>query len=93
MTQQEENNVKKNNEDSQQQQSYAVRPQHHYRRLEYSEQRNLGIRNKLNIAFILLAIVGMALWYMLDDHTPAAIVLLLGVVLKIVEVCIRLFRK
>lgn len=51
------------------------------------------MRNKLNTAFILLVIVGITLWYTMDTHTPAYVVLLVGVVVKIAEVCIRLFRK
>ena len=48
----------------------------------------------LNIAFMVLAIIGVVIWTQLDDyHTLAAIVLILGVVLKIAEVCIRLFKK
>ena len=74
--------------------SYAVRPHHHHRRLGYSDRNNLfKVRNILNIAFMLLAIVGIILWNFMDDHTIAIIVLLIGVVLKIAEVCIRLFHK
>lgn len=44
--------------------SYAVRPQHRrLRPLAYSDQNNmLKVRNYLNIAFMLLAIVGVILW-------------------------------
>ena len=74
--------------------SYAARPHHHHRRLGYSDRDNLfKVRNILNIAFMLLAIVGIILWNFMDDHTIAIIVLLIGVVLKIAEVCIRLFHK
>ncbi len=73
--------------------SYAVRPHHHFRRMDYSDRQNIKVRNRLNIAFILLAVVGLCLWYTMDNRTPATIVLLAGVVLKIAEVCIRLFRK
>lgn len=76
--------------------SYAVRPEHrHHRRLAYSDQNNmLQVRNWLNIGFMLLAIVGVILWTQLEEtRTPAIIVLLLGVALKIAEVCIRLFKK
>ena len=74
--------------------SYAVRPHHHHHRLGYSDRDNLfKVRNILNIAFMLLAIVGIILWHFMDDHTIAIIVLLIGVVLKIAEVCIRLFHK
>ena len=78
------------------QHSYAVRPDHrHHRRLAYSDQNEmLPLRNKLNIGFMLLAIVGVILWTQLEgSHTPAVIVLILAVVLKIAEVCIRLFKK
>ena len=74
--------------------SYAVRPHHHHRRLEYSDRDNLfKVRNILNIVFMLLALIGIILWNFMDDHTIAIIVLLIGVVLKIAEVCIRLFHK
>lgn len=78
------------------QQSYAVRPQRrHHRRLEYSDRSNmLGIRNALNIAFMLFAIIGVVLFYQLeDDRTVAYILLIIGVILKIAEVCIRMFKK
>ena len=59
--------------------SYAVRPQH--RRLR-------------PLAFMLLAIVGVILWTQLEESRNIAyIVLIVGVVLKIAEVCIRLFKK
>lgn len=76
--------------------SYAVRPQHRrLRPLAYSDQNNmLKVRNYLNIAFMLLAIVGVILWTQLEESRNIAyIVLIVGVVLKISEVCIRLFKK
>lgn len=76
--------------------SYAVRPEHrHHRRLAYSDQSNmLQVRNWLNIGFMLLAIVGVILWTQVEEtRTPAIVVLLIGVALKIAEVCIRLFKK
>ena len=90
---QEENINKENVKEQKSEQEYAVRPHHHYRKLDYSERNNLRERNYLNSAFILLALIGVILWYTLDDHTPANIILLIGVVLKIAEVCIRLFHK
>lgn len=80
----------------QQQASYAVRPQrHHHRRLEYSDRSNmLGVRNALNIAFMLFAIIGVVLFYQLEDNrTVAYVLLIIGVILKIAEVCIRMFKK
>ncbi|HRM88759.1 MAG TPA: hypothetical protein PL178_12850 [Prevotella sp.] len=54
----------------------------------------LKVRNYLNIAFMLLAIVGVILWTQLEESRNIAyIVLIVGVVLKIAEVCIRLFKK
>ena len=44
--------------------------------------------------FMLLAIVGVILWTQLEESRNIAyIVLIVGVVLKIAEVCIRLFKK
>ena len=73
--------------------SYAVRPQHRrLRPLAYSDQNNmLKVRNYLNIAFMLLAIVGVT--QLEESRNIAYIVLIVGVVLKIAEVCIRLFKK
>lgn len=61
----------------------------------HSDQNNmLKVRNYLNIAFMLLAIVGVILWTQLEESRNIAyIVLIVGVVLKIAEVCIRLFKK
>ena len=76
--------------------SYAVRPQHRrLRPLAYSDQNNmLKVRNYLNIAFMLLAIVGVILRTQLEERRNIAyIVLIVCVVLKIAEVCIRLFKK
>lgn len=74
--------------------SYAVRPQHHHRRLGYSDRGNLfKVRNILNIAFMILAVAGVILWHAMDDRTLAIVILLTGVVLKIAEVSIRLFHK
>ena len=76
--------------------SYAVRPDHRsHRRLAFSDQDNmLQTRNYLNMGFMLLAIVGVILWTQLEENrTPANIVLIIAVALKIAEVCIRLFKK
>lgn len=91
-------NVSNKNEDVKEQPhtSYAVRPDHrHHRRLAYSDQNNmLKVRNWLNIGFMLLAIIGVVVWTQLDDmRTLATAILILAVVLKIAEVCIRLFKK
>lgn len=51
------------------------------------------VRNILNIAFMLLAIGGVALYMSTEWHTAAYVILLVGVVVKIAEVAIRLFHK
>lgn len=80
---------------AQPQTSYAVRPEHRrHRRLEYADKSNmLEVRNWLNIGFMLFAVVGVILWTQMDDHTIANILLIIGVIMKIAEVCIRLFKK
>lgn len=93
MEQDPENSKIEGAEQQTQEQSYAVKPQHHYRRLEYSDKKNLKLRNMLNIAFMVLAIVGVVMWSMTKDHTVASIILIVAVVIKIAEVSIRLFRK
>ena len=81
--------------EAQPQTSYAVRPnRRHHRRLEYADKSNMLVaRNWLNIGFMLFAIVGVILWTQMDDRTIANVLLIIGVVLKIAEVCIRLFKK
>lgn len=75
--------------------SYAVRPHHRQRRLIDYDGRDkmLKVRNKLNITFMLLAIIGLILWTQTDYQNLSIIILLVGVVLKIIEVCLRLFKK
>lgn len=75
--------------------SYAVRPHHRQHRLiAYGNDDNtIKLRNRLNILFMILAIVGLVLWTQTEQQTLAIIILLIGVALKIAEVCIRLFKK
>ena len=76
-------------------QGYAVRPMHRQGRLISSpkEASMFKVRNILNIAFMLLAIGGVALYMSTEWHTAAYVILLVGVVVKIAEVAIRLFHK
>lgn len=75
--------------------SYAVRPHHRQRRLiSYTKHDSMfKVRNSLNIAFILLALIGIILYMATEWHTAAYVIMLVGVVLKIAEVSIRLFHK
>lgn len=90
-----QNSETSGNETQQPTNSYAVRPKRrHLRPLTFSNQDNmLRTRNYLNLAFMLLAIAGVIMWTQMDDRTPANVVLIIAVVIKIAEVCIRLFKK
>lgn len=85
-------------QDGQTQTQYAVRPQHSHRRLGYSDRgAHFKLRNALNIVFMILAIAGVIVWTQIETqetgHTLSAIILIAAVVIKIAEVCIRLFNK
>ncbi len=89
-------NTQQTTASEEQQNGYAVRPmRRRHRRLAFSDQNSmLPVRNYLNIAFMLIAIIGVIMWTQMEDNrTPAYIVLIIGVVIKIAEVCIRLFKK
>ncbi len=75
--------------------SYAVRPLHRQRRLiDYSgRDRMFKVRNILNILFMILAVVGLILWTQTDWEVLSTMILLVGVATKMVEVCIRIFKK
>lgn len=88
------NNIQ--SKDSQQQQtSYAVRPEHRQRRLiDYNgRDKMFKVRNTLNIIFMLLAVIGLILWTQTDYTNLSIAILLVGVALKIIEVCLRLFKN
>lgn len=75
--------------------NYAVRPHHRQRRLiEYNgRDKMFKVRNTLNILFMILAVVGLILWTQTDLPVLSTAILLVAVVLKIAEVCIRMFKK
>lgn len=75
--------------------NYAVRPHHRQRRLiEYNgRDKMFKVRNILNIIFMILAVVGLILWTQTDLSVLSTAILIVAVVLKIVEVCIRMFKK
>lgn len=83
------------NETEQQPTSYAVRPEHRQRRLiDYNgRDKMFKVRNTLNIIFMLLAVIGLILWTQTDYTNLSIVILLIGVALKIAEVCLRLFKK
>lgn len=77
------------------QQSYAVRPHHRQRRLiDYNgRDKMFKVRNSLNIAFMVLALIGLLVYTQTDYTTLSYVIILIGVVLKIAEVTIRMFKK
>lgn len=53
----------------------------------------LKYRNILNIIFMVLAIVGVIVYTQTDYKTTATIILIVAVVLKFIEVALRMFHK
>ena len=72
---------------------YAVRPHHEQKRLIDNNDDMLKYRNILNIIFMVLAIVGVIVYTQTDYKTAATIILIVAVVLKFIEVALRMFRK
>ena len=72
---------------------YAVRPHHKQKRLIDNNDDMLKYRNILNIIFMVLAIVGVIVYTQTDYKITATIILIVAVVLKFIEVALRMFRK
>ena len=72
---------------------YAVRPNHKNKRLIDKNDDMLKYRNILNIIFMVLAIVGVIVYTQTDYKTTATIILIVAVVLKFIEVALRMFHK
>lgn len=80
--------------DSQTQPTYARRPVRQHQRPEQQRDAIFWVRNVLNIIFIILAIVGVAMYcfkHLL--HNTAVIIIIVGVVLKFIEASLRIFHK
>ncbi len=68
------------------------RHDHRLERMSYAERgRFFPLRNVLNTVFVLLAIVGMAL-YFYKSHTVGGMLLIAGVIIKVVECALRIIR-
>ena len=72
---------------------YAVRPHHKQKRLIDNNDDMLKYRNILNIIFMVLAIVGVIVYTQTNYKTTSTIILIVAVVLKFIEVALRMFRK
>lgn len=64
---------------------------HHRQQEEVSQDRFLKLRNLLNIIFMIGAAVGVIL-YFTTNHTIGTIIILIAIVFKIIECCIRFFN-
>ena len=69
--------------------SYPQRPERRHRRQH--DDNMLKFRNVLNIIFMLMAIIGVVL-YFTDYRTIGTYVLLASMAVKMVECCIRMLR-
>ena len=72
---------------------YAVRPYHKQKRLIDNNDDMLKYRNILNIIFMVLAIVGVIVYTQTNYKITATIILIVAVVLKFIEVALRMFHK
>ena len=69
----------------------SVRPDHRMKK-ERRHDHTLGLRNVLNIIFMIGAIIGAAL-YLFTDHTKMGVyIVLAAMAVKMVECCIRMLR-
>ena len=63
--------------------------EHRHRGEQETKDNHLRLRNVLNIIFMLLAVIGVAIYYW-SDHTTGTFILLVAVVFKIVESALRI---
>jgi hypothetical protein len=71
--------------------SLSTRPDHRMRK-DRAHDHTLGLRNILNIIFMVGALIG-AIFYFFTDHTTIGIYIMLGAMaVKMVECCIRMLR-
>lgn len=69
----------------------SVRPDHRMKK-ERKYDHTLGLRNVLNIIFMIGAIIGAALYFFSDHRTIGVYVVLGAMAVKMVECCIRMLR-
>ena len=59
----------------------------------YQQDKSFRLRNMLNLVFLPLAIIGMCVNYFTEYKQAGFIILIVAVVIKFVEVAIRLIHK
>ena len=72
---------------------YAVKPRHTQPKLNKGKDSMFKYRNIINIAFMVLAIVGVIIYTKSDFKITGAMILIIAVALKFVEVSLRMFHK
>ncbi len=73
------------------QERISVRPEHSIRQ-KRPHDHTLGLRNVLNIIFMISAIIGAVL-YFFTEHTRIGVYVVLGAMaVKMVECCIRMLK-
>lgn len=72
---------------------YAVKPHHNQPKLNNGKDSMFKYRNMINIAFMVLAIVGVIIYTKSDFKITGAVILIIAVVLKFIEVSLRMFHK
>jgi len=72
---------------------YAVKPHHTQPKLNNGKDSMFKYRNIINVAFMVLAITGVIIYTKSDFKITGAVVLIIAVVLKFIEVSLRMFHK
>lgn len=73
----------------------TLKAKYHHAPLHVQRPRDryFKIRNILNILFMLGAVIGFIIWYTSNSKTAGLVILLAAVILKIIEVALRMFHK
>ncbi len=90
--QQKDNNTL-DNKKTEMQNNSAVRPHHHTQKIEEERNGMFKLRNILNIVFMILAVAGVIVYMLSNYHNTAVMIMIIAVVIKFVEVSLRLFHK
>lgn len=56
------------------------------------DDRFLGLRNVLNIIFMIGAIVGVVCYFAAADNTLGTVIIMVSMVFKVIECCFRFIR-
>lgn len=67
-------------------------PRRHHRKEKPERDNMFALRNTLNIIFMVLAIVGVALYYFYPETNIGIYIIFAGMACKLVESCIRMLK-